>query len=337
MNAIRSRALTVVAVAAALFLLAQGPAATGGGAVPALNHVFIIIGENTELGQINATNAPYIMSDIKPHSAWLTQYFALTHFSEANYVGMMAGQFNACQQMDGSAASCHVPWENLFSQLDGVHVSWKSWMESMISPCYLTSTGSPKTQDHYGAKHNPAIFFDNIEGPGGVWSTTPSAECLANDVPAGTTAPKDMSAFNASLSDPAKFNFVVPNECEDAHDNCAPQGNAVTQFDDFLSREVPLIMGSPVFDPHSVKFDPNAILIITFDEGTSNRGDGHGHQFAGGGNVMFAAMGPGVVNGVKGDASYDHYGLLRTLEEGYGVSPLENAGSASAITSIWEP
>ena len=52
---------------------------------------------------------------------------------------------------------------------------------------------------------------------------------------------------------------------------------------------------------------------------------------------MFAAMGPGVVNGVKGDASYDHYSLLRTLEEGYGVSPLENAGSASAITSIWGP
>ena len=34
---------------------------------------------------------------------------------------------------------------------------------------------------------NPPILFDDIEGPGGVWSpTTPSAECLANDVPAGT-------------------------------------------------------------------------------------------------------------------------------------------------------
>src|SRR5262245_22861712 len=33
---------------------------------------------------------------------------------------------------------------------------------------------------------NPPILFDDIEGENGVWSTTPSAQCLANDVPAGT-------------------------------------------------------------------------------------------------------------------------------------------------------
>jgi hypothetical protein len=301
--------------------------------VPALGHVFLIIGENTELGQINVSNSPYIIGKLMPRAAWLTDYFALTHFSEANYVGMMAGQFDSCQQFDGSAASCHRPWDNLFHQLDQAGITWQSWMESMPEPCYLTSTGSAKDQNHYGAKHNPAIFFDNIEGAGGTWSdTNKSAECLANDIPAGGTGPNDMSTFNDALQSGsvATFNLVVPNECEDAHDNCGPQGPSITQFNDFLRREIPKIKSSPAYSD-----DPNAAIIITFDEGTSNRGDGNGHQFAGGGNVMFAVVSHRATPGVYG-GSFDHYSLLRTLEDAYGISSyLGGAATASPITGFW--
>jgi phosphatidylinositol-3-phosphatase len=299
--------------------------------VPAFGRVYVIIGENTELGQINKSDAPY-MTGLKSTSqvAWLTHYYALTHFSEANYVGMTSGQFTSCQQFDGSAASCHqdaTQTGNLFSQLDSAGITWQSWMESMPAPCYLTSTGSAKNQDHYGAKHNPAIFFDAVEGAGGVWSATDqSAECLANDIPAGTTAPKDMSAFETALRNgtTARFNFVVPNECEDGHDNCKPQGNGVEQFDSFLSREIPQITAN----------DPSALIIVTFDEGTSNQGLGHGHQFQGGGNVAWFAMGSQVVPGVYG-ANYDHYSFLRTLEDGFGLPYLGGAATASSIEGIW--
>ncbi len=322
----RLRALALLA-ALPLLLPSVGPARAAT-VVPAFGHVYLIIGENTELGQINKTNAPFIMGTLKPNAAWLTDYFALTHFSEANYVGMTSGQFTACEQFDGSAASCHQDVDNLFHQLDVAGVSWQSWMESMPSACFLTSTGAPKTLNHYGAKHNPAIFYDDIEGSGGVWSATSrSAECLAKDIPAGTTGPNDMSVFNAALSGgtTARFNFVVPNECEDGHDNCRPAGNDVTQFDNFLQREVPLIQAG----------DPSATIIVTFDEGTSNRGDGNGHQFAGGGNVAFFALGPLVHPGIY-DGVFDHFSLLRTLEDGFGISThLAGAGSASSITAIW--
>src|SRR2546429_481562 len=83
---------------------------------------------------------------------------------------------------------------------------------------------------------------------------------------------------------------------------------SITQFDDFLAREVPLIEASPAFGS-------DGVILITFDEGTSNRGLGHGHQFAGGGNVAFLALGPLVKAGLY-DATYDHYSFLRTLEDG---------------------
>jgi hypothetical protein len=330
-----SRAAVWVAVVILLSLVTGIPAGASikVEGVPSFGHVFVIMGENTELGQINKQDAPYLLNTLKPQSAWLTGYFALTHFSEANYVGMMSGQFTSCQQFDGSAASCHQDVDNLFHQLDGVTISWQGWMESMPEPCYLTSTGSPKTLNHYGAKHNPAIFFDDIEGAGGVWSdTNKSAECLGNDIPAGGTGPNDMSAFEAGLDGGtvARFNFVVPNECEDAHDNCSPQGNSITQFDDFLAREVPLIEASPAFGS-------DGVILITFDEGTSNRGLGHGHQFAGGGNVAFVALGPLVNAGVY-DATYDHYSFLRTLEDGFGIGGyLGGAATANPINTIWVP
>jgi hypothetical protein len=332
-----SAAAALLGTAAATFLIGLGdPAAasvnTSLEGVPSFGHVFVIVGENKEITRIKATNAPYIIGTLKPSSAWLTNYFALTHFSEANYVGMTSGQYTRCEQFDGSVASCHQNVDNLFHQLDGAGVSWHVWAESMPAPCYLLKAGGDKTLNTYAPKHNPAVFFDDIEGVGGVWSATnQSPECLANDVPAGSTGPNDMSAFESALASGhiPRFNFVVPNICEDGHDNCAPQGNEVTQFDDFVARVVPRIESSPAFGS-------NGVIIVTFDEGNSNRGPGAG-QFAGGGNVIFAVISPLAVPGVYGGSfAFNHYSLLRTLEDGFGISThLGGAASASPITSIW--
>jgi phosphatidylinositol-3-phosphatase len=322
------RLFLIVMLSALVVMAGSAGTSAASGTTPSLasSHVYLIIGENAELVQVNKTDAPYLMGTLKRQSAWLTNYFALTHFSEANYVGMMSGQFTHCQQFDYSAASCHQDVPNLFSQLDGLNVTWQSWMESMPNPCTLTSSGAPKTLNHYGAKHNPAIFFDNIEGTGGVWGA-PGAECIASDIPTGGTGPNDMSTFNAAVQsgDTAQFNLVVPNECEDGHDNCQPQKNGVTQFDSFLSREVPIIQNA----------DPNALIIVTFDEGTSDKGPAYSKHFSGGGNVLFLALGPLVQPGIYGSTS-NHYGLLATLEDGYGAGRLGDAASASSITQIWK-
>jgi len=326
-----------LAVTLGVLLLGIWPAAAGSATgiegVPAFGHVFVIVGENTELGQINKSNAPFMLGTVKPGAAWLTSYFAVTHFSEANYAAMTSGQFTRCEQFDGAIASCHQNVENLFHQLDTVGVPWQSWMESMPAPCFVSSAGEPKTLNHYGAKHNPAIFYDNVEGAGGVWSADASgqsAECLANDIPTGGTGPNDMSAFNRAVTtgNVGRFNFIVPNECEDGHDNCKPSGNGVAQFDAFLAKEVPLIENSPAFGS-------DGVLIITFDEGTSNQGPASSKQFSGGGNVAFAVVSPLARPGLYGNV-YNHYSLLRTLEDGFGiVNHPANAATADAINTIW--
>jgi len=89
--------------------LAPGAQATSGKVegVPAFGNVFVIIGENTDYQQVTANNSPYLVGTIKPQSAWLTNYWATTHYSESNYVAMTSGQFTPCEQADGSIAPCH--------------------------------------------------------------------------------------------------------------------------------------------------------------------------------------------------------------------------------------
>jgi hypothetical protein len=335
MPSARVRTLLVPIVLALLSGLWTAPAGarTQLEGVPAFGHVFVIMGENTELGQVNKSDAPFLLGSMKPGAAWLTNYFAVTHFSEANYAAMTSGQFTHCEQFDGSIASCHQDVENLFHQLDGAGVLWQSWMESMPAPCYVVSAGSAKTLNHFGAKHNPAVFYDNVEGLGGVWSADPSgqsAECKTQDIPAGGTGPNDMTTFNQAVAagDVGRFNYIVPNECEDGHDNCKPQGNSVAQFDAFLAKEVPLIENSPAFGS-------DGVLIVTFDEGTSNRGPGSSKQFSGGGNVVFAVVSPLAVPGTY-STTYNHYSFLRTMEDGFGITDHPaNAGTADPINTIW--
>jgi phosphatidylinositol-3-phosphatase len=311
---------------------ATPPSKTDG--VPQFGNVFVIIGENTDYSALTKNNAPYLLGTIKPESAWLTNYWATTHYSESNYVAMTSGQFTACQQADGSIASCHQNVPNLFNQLG--HGAWTSWMESMPSPCYIDSFGSDAGLNKYRAKHNPALIYDDVTGSWSGSTLTPSADCLSQNIPAGTTGPNDMSTFNQALKNDAsavsRFNYIVPNECEDAHDNCKPAGNPVLQFDQFLQREVPLIQDSDAY-----KANGDGVIIVTFDEGTT-KSPNHADKFGQGGNVAFAVISNLANTGSYGNM-WDHYSFLRTLQDGLGTSGqgyLGDAANSNSINTIWK-
>jgi hypothetical protein len=333
------RRLLAVIAGVAAFAGWAGPAAASSptkttDGVPQFGNVFVIIGENTEFSALTKNNAPYLLGTIQPESAWLTNYWATTHYSESNYVAMTSGQFTACEQADGSIASCHQNVPNLFNQLDNTYHSrgWTSWMESMPFACDISSAGSDSALNHYAPKHNPALIYDDVAGSWSGTTLTPSTECLNQDIPAGTTGPDNMDYFNSAVGSGSvnRFNFIVPNECEDGHSNCSPSGNEVGQFDAFLQREVPAITSSPAWTSTSV-------LFITFDEGTINSPN-HADKFGQGGNVAFAAISPMVNVGSYGNL-WDHYSFLRTLQDGLGVSGqgyLGHAADSSSINTIWK-
>ena len=134
--------------------------------VARLGHVFVIIGENTSRSQLTASKAPFQIETLKPTSAWLTNYSATTHWSTANYIAMTSGQYTDCEQLDLGPADCHQGVENIFHELSVAGVSWQEWNESMPEPCALESVGKSVDGNCYRVKHNPAVYYDNVEGLG---------------------------------------------------------------------------------------------------------------------------------------------------------------------------
>ncbi len=299
--------------------------------VPRFGHVFLIIGENTSLSQDSARTTPYLALHLKPSGAWLTNYFGIHGGSLSDYVAMTSGQFRRCDANDDFPYSpntgkptCAQRIDNLFHQLDSAHLSWTEWNESMPNPCAFFDTGTDWAKNIYTTHHNPAVYYDDIEGArySENFNQAPKRECIHRVIPTGTTGPDDMSAFNAALAKGhmARFNMVIPNGCEQGHDPCG--GNRLRQFDTFLRREVPRIEASP-------SFGTNGVILITYDEwGDSTP---HNHR------VAFLALGPQVRPGVYHRGHFSHYSLLRTLEDGFGIAHhLRHAAKVRPINQIWK-
>jgi hypothetical protein len=312
----------------------RGPAVHGvsrvSAAAPPASRVFVIVGENTSLRQLTRKRAPYLVKALRPKSAWLVGYRALPHSSSTgDYIEMTSGQSIRCERNDSNPENadtdkpiCHQTVNNLFHQLQRRHISWKDWQESMPHPCAFYDDGVDWEGDVYGAHHNPAIYYDDIEGARYAedYDMRPKSTCVHNDVPMGTTAPDNTSAFDRQLhtGDVPRFNYIVPNDCENGHDPCGGQ-NTVGQFDAFLRREVPKILASPAWDSRSV-------IDITWDE----QGDATPHDLQVG-NIWYGSrVRPGTYRG-----SWTHASLLRAVESEFGLRHLHAARTASPI-KVWK-
>jgi phosphatidylinositol-3-phosphatase len=151
----------------------------------------------------------------------------------------------------------------------------------------------------YAKKHDPFLYFADVaENPSRRERVVP-LEQLRSDLAAG------------QLPD---FALVVPNLCHDMHDCPVATG------DQWLRDTIVPLLG----DPHLA----GSVVFVVFDEGATDEG--------GGGRVAAMALGPLVRPGSHYDRATNHYGLLRTLEDAWGLPPLGESARAKPITGIWQ-
>jgi hypothetical protein len=109
------------------------------------------------------------------------------------------------------------------------------------------------------------------------------------------------------------FALVVPNLCNDMHDCHVATG------DRWLRREIVPLLGAPEL--------AGSVVFVVFDEGASD--------VRGGGRVAALALGPAVRGGSRFALPTGHYGLLRTVEDSWGLPRLGLSRGARPITGIW--
>jgi phosphatidylinositol-3-phosphatase len=147
----------------------------------------------------------------------------------------------------------------------------------------------------YAKKHAPFLYFRDV---------VRSKQRLRRVVPL-TQLRRDLQARRLP-----NFAFVVPDLCHSMHD-CS-----VSTGDTWLASQLPPLLALP-----------KTVVFVIFDEGES---DDHG-----GGHVPALALGTAVRRGARFTAATNHYGLLRTVEDAWGLPLLGHSAGATAITGIW--
>ena len=269
---------------------------------PSERTVFVIVMENHNWDQIKASpRAPYINSLLLT-GAHAEQYYnpPNLHPSEPNYLWLEAGT-NFGIWDDADPAANHLSsTDHLTTLLDTAGISWKTYQEGIFGDvCPLVS------YDHYAAKHNPMIFFDDVTGG----NDRNSAYCIAHMRPY-----EELSADLANNT-LARYNFITPDTCDDMHDilGCATP-NSVRNGDDWLAQALPPILASDAYQN-------GGIVLITWDEGAGSDGP-----------IGLIALSNDAKVGYANDLHYTHSSLLRTLQEIFGVTPL--LGDAANATDL---
>jgi hypothetical protein len=331
-------------------------------AAPRAGPVFVIVLENQPFATTFGAQspAPYLAHELTAKGALLRNYFGIGHYSLDNYIAMISGQapnpatqadcgvfgeFVATQpalDADGKlrGTGCVYPpiVRTLPDQLEAAGHDWKGYMEDMgkdptreASACGHAAIGAKDLTNHatpadqYADKHNPFVYFHSIiDDPARCARHVVNLDALVHDLQDTATTPD--------------FAFITPNLCHDGHDAPCRNGEpgGLVSADAFLREWVPRILAAPAFRDQGV-------LVVTFDEGMLDSsaccgerglagGPAPGLDGPGGGGIGAVLLGPTVRAGAVSDVPYNHYSLLRWIEDEFHLDHLGYAAAPGLAT-----
>jgi hypothetical protein len=245
--------------------------------------------ENKEYDEIIGRPAAPYLSELASHSAVAANYHAITHPSLPNYLALTGGSTFGYSGSD--CGTCSVSHRNLIDQLQAAGISWRVYVEGLPPSCSSTaSTGD------YVRRHDPFMYYRDVADS--------TARCRS--IVPMTTLARDLADHSLP-----RVIWLVPNICHDMH-SCGTYTG-----DRYLRAIVP---------PLLAQLGPSGLLFVTFDEGETNAGCCNGAR---GGHVLTVVAGPGARAGARSMTPYDHYSLLRTIEDLWGLPRLGGAALPS--------
>ncbi|HTW21093.1 MAG TPA: alkaline phosphatase family protein [Mycobacteriales bacterium] len=301
------------------------------------NYTAMISGQNSnyELGQDCGLYEPFIQFGGENYDKWTPKLHQL------------------------SGEGCVYPKyvKTVVNQLTAKGLTWKAYEEDMgkipsrdktvktangpacghpkLGGVDLTDSTSPKN-DSYATRHDPFMYFKSITGdPAYCDSHVLTMSPLTSDLKKISTTPN--------------YSFITPNTCADGHDTPKCQDGrkgGLPRVNDFLKKWIPTIMASPAYKK-------NGMIVINFDESGSDEDataccgehDSLGYSDPshpnmnepglygpGGGRVGAVVLSRYIKPGTVSSKPYNHFSLLRTIEDIFGLSHLGDARQTKVVS-----
>ena len=325
------------------------------------DHVFVIMLENhSRSSVIGDDNAPFITSLARRY-ATATSYYGVTHPSMPNYIAAISGD-NWGIQDDEDENVVNLDRPNLADQMTHAGIRWGAYLQDLPSDKLdrygPVVDGAPVKL--YARKHNPFVLFDSVRNDPSELAKVKDYSALEHDL---------------NSSSAPQFVWISPNQCNDMHGGVStalpghpetpcPYGNTKDDANDaalkqkgdaFVEGAVGTIMHSKAWTKRS------AIVIVTDENDYTGNEDLGGWEsaegccdspYVGAADPRISAAWPGgtygggkipaiVVTGagphhVVDDTPYNHYSLLTTIEDNWGLPHLGHAGdTAGGVVPMW--
>jgi phosphatidylinositol-3-phosphatase len=342
---------------------AGAPATT----LPPLKHVFVIMLSDEPYASVFGpeSTAPYLAQTLEKKGELLVRYDAVAHEELANEVALLSGQgptaetaancpnyteitptsVGADEQVLGGGCVYPASTQTLAGQLTAKHLTWRAYVQGIDEAgtqhgaCAHPTLGQADptavqtaSMGAYATFRNPFVYFDSV---------LDSPACAADDV--GVSA---LKANLANAKSTPSFSYVVPDRCDDGNPTpCTPgAASGLAPADTFLKTVVPEILGSKAYRE-------SGLLVITVDEAPSSGEFSDSSSCCGqplfpnapstspsgtprgGGAVGALLLSPYVKGGTTSQEPFNHFSLLRTIEDLFGLGHLGYA-SLSAVKSF---
>lgn len=311
-------------------------------AVPRYSHIFVIVEENKDYARIvGSPDAPAITQLAKTYGS-ASHFYAETHPSEPNYVAMVGGSTYGirdddafyCRPNDPRPYCAHsdrpgyvnhtIDEPSLATQLDAAGLSWKNYEESLPQAGSLAVVSG-----YYASKHSGFVNFAGVQHDPHLAQHLVGFEALDADLRSG-----DLPAFS----------LIVPNVCNEMHGAGRAGTPADCRTDEPSAliargdREVAMLTHAIVTSP--AWSQGNDAIVITFDEddGGGTQGccgnDPSDPANAGGGHIPTVVITNHGPRGVLDPTPYNHYSLLRTIEDAFGIHDYLGLAKAPGVVPM---
>jgi hypothetical protein len=247
-------------------------------------------------------------------------------------------KLDADGQLRGAGCVYPVQVQTVADQFEARQLTWRGYMQDMgndpareAAACgHAAIGGKDETNraarnDQYANKHNPFVYFHSI--------IDDHARCAQHVV--------NLDALRTDLASVAttpNVAFIMPNLCHDGHDQPCKNGEpgGLVSADAFLRTWVPLIL-------ESAAFKQDGLLVITIDESVADSsaccnerplagGPAPGVYGPGGGRVGAVLISPSIRPGTVSDVPYNHYSLLRWIQDTFELPHLGYAAAPGLAT-----
>ncbi len=309
--------------------------------------------------------APYLSGTLEHRGELLVRYDAVAHEELADEVALLSGQGPTMEtaancptytEITGASAGpegqvlgngCVYPssTQTLLGQLSEKHLTGRAYVQGIdeagaqAGACAHPALGQPDptaeqsaSTGPYATFRNPFVYFASVV-----------------DSPACATADVGLAALKgdlASVKSTPSFAYIAPDRCDDGNPTpCTPGAPAgLAPANTFLKEVVPEITGSKAYKE-------SGLLVITVDEAPSSGAFADSSSCCGqplfpndpvksiagaprgGGTVGALLLSPFVKGGTVSQEEFNHFSLLRTIEDLFALRHLGYAG-ASAVKSF---